>query len=575
MKRGQWIVLVTIAAVLSAYGYAFAPEQNHPALTSFQIENIALVSQVWGFLKYHHPGVAAGQVDWDSYLLRALSSLLVNEGPEECLQVLEDWSRTLPPIAETDSAIASKRAVHFSGRTEWLRDQERLGLGLSTYLVSVFANRYQEESQHYVSVTPYVGNPVFNNERSYESSRPPSVRVRLLGLLRLWNIIEYWFPYRNLIQENWLDVLYEYIPRMAEADDWDRYRLELFSFLARIGDGHANLWSELDVLPPQGNCYLPIYVRFIDGEAVIEAFSQSEEAVSMGFRIGDVIDSFDQIPVAERLKEWAEFYVASNEPARLRAMARFFPRGPCGECSVQIDRSGELITIPARRIADDARGTVLDERPGAAFQRLHPDVAYLRSSDFSREQIADYLSQLSEISGLIIDLRSYPTMDVLYALLPHLIDEPVAFARFTQCDLANPGSFLWTEPLSMAPKAPYYDGALVLLVNESTMSRGEYIAMALRASPLALIVGSTTAGADGNVSSIPLPGGIRVMISGVGVFYPDKTPKQQVGIVPDVWAFPTVEGVREGRDEVLEAALRHLLGPGFDERTIRELARAQ
>ena len=55
--------------------------------------------------------------------------------------------------------------------------------------------------------------------------------------------------------------------------------------------------------------------------------------------------------------------------------------------------------------------------------------------------------------------------------------------------------------------------------------------MAFRAAG-GIVLGSTTAGADGNVSNIPLPGGLRTMISGIGVFYPDKGPTQRVGIVP-------------------------------------------
>ena len=98
-------------------------------------------------------------------------------------------------------------------------------------------------------------------------------------------------------------------------------------------------------------------------------------------------------------------------------------------------------------------------------------------------------------------------------------------------------------------------------------------AMALRTGPQAVVVGSTTAGADGNVSPIPLPGGLRTLISGIGVFYPDKTPTQRVGIVPDLVVTPTIQGIREGRDEVLEVALRHILGPDADEEMIRRMAR--
>ena len=45
------------------------------------------------------------------------------------------------------------------------------------------------------------------------------------------------------------------------------------------------------------------------------------------------------------------------------------------------------------------------------------------------------------------------------------------------------------------------------------------------------------------------------MISGIGVYYPDGTETQRVGIVPDVEVKPTIKGLTEGKDEVLEKAL--------------------
>ena len=97
--------------------------------------------------------------------------------------------------------------------------------------------------------------------------------------------------------------------------------------------------------------------------------------------------------------------------------------------------------------------------------------------------------------------------------------------------------------------------------------------MALRAGPNAVIVGSTTAGADGNVSAIPLPGGFNTMISGIGVFYPDHRPTQRIGIVPDVEAKPTLIGIKAGRDEVLEIAIRQILEPAASQAEIEAIAR--
>ena len=46
----------------------------------------------------------------------------------------------------------------------------------------------------------------------------------------------------------------------------------------------------------------------------------------------------------------------------------------------------------------------------------------------------------------------------------------------------------------------------------------------------------------------------------IGVFYPDKKSTQRIGIIPDREVRPTTAGIRAGRDEVLEAAIREIVG---------------
>ncbi len=161
----------------------------------------------------------------------------------------------------------------------------------------------------------------------------------------------------------------------------------------------------------------------------------------------------------------------------------------------------------------------------------------------------------------------------MFALGSHLVERSTPFARFTTGDPANPGAFHWTPPLSLQPASPRYTGKIVILVDEVSQSQSEYTTMAFRAAPDATVVGSTTAGADGNVSPIPLPGGLRSMISGIGVFYPDKTPTQRIGIIPDIEARPTIRGIRAGRDEVLEVALRQILGAQTPAAELERLAK--
>lgn len=83
--------------------------------------------------------------------------------------------------------------------------------------------------------------------------------------------------------------------------------------------------------------------------------------------------------------------------------------------------------------------------------------------------------------------------------------------------------------------------------------------MALQAGDNTKIIGSTTAGADGNVSDIMLPGGLKTRISGIGVYYPNGKETQRVGIVPDIEVKPTIEGIRKGKDELLLKAIEIIL----------------
>lgn len=79
--------------------------------------------------------------------------------------------------------------------------------------------------------------------------------------------------------------------------------------------------------------------------------------------------------------------------------------------------------------------------------------------------------------------------------------------------------------------------------------------MAFRAGANTSLIGSQTADDDGDVSIIALPGGLSTMISGNGVYYPDGRETQRIGIVPDIEVKPTIKGMREGRDELLEKAI--------------------
>ena len=47
-------------------------------------------------------------------------------------------------------------------------------------------------------------------------------------------------------------------------------------------------------------------------------------------------------------------------------------------------------------------------------------------------------------------------------------------------------------------------------------------------------------------------------ITGLGVYYPDGRETQCIGIIPDIEVKPTIEGIKQGKDEVLERAIKFI-----------------
>ncbi|MES2485244.1 MAG: S41 family peptidase, partial [Bacteroidota bacterium] len=164
-----------------------------------------------------------------------------------------------------------------------------------------------------------------------------------------------------------------------------------------------------------------------------------------------------------------------------------------------------------------------------------------------------FFKDIKNTDALVIDLRCYPNDFIVFSVGQMIAKGKTEFVKWGLPSIVTPGEFSMIDYMKLDGKGKY-KGKVVVLINEVTQSNAEYTAMAFRAAG-ATIVGSTTSGADGNVSPFYLPGNLYTFISGLGVYYPDGGETQRIGIVPDVEIKPTIKGVTEGRDEVLEKAL--------------------
>src|SRR5438477_4244209 len=123
---------------------------EHPSRT--QVEDLALLGRVWGFLKYHHPAVVGGHRHWDYDLFRVLPAVAAAPSPAACRRVLAVWIDTLPPVPVPDTlaVLPPDSALALAPDLAWLKDASVVGDTLGAQLRTIYARRPNVRRQYFV-----------------------------------------------------------------------------------------------------------------------------------------------------------------------------------------------------------------------------------------------------------------------------------------------------------------------------------------------------------------------------------------------------------------------------------------
>jgi hypothetical protein len=210
-------------------------------LSQVQAENLVTLGKVWGFLKYHHPVVTAGRRHWDYEMFRVMPNILAAHDRDTANAALRDWIQRLGDVAPCNPCVTLRADdLHLRPDLDWIDQEAAIFRDLAGLLRKIYDNR-TPAPQFYVSLAPIVSNPVFENKPEYPNVRFPDAGYQLLALFRFWNAVQYWYPNRNVMDQNWHAVLAEFIPRLAGARSKDEYQLEMVALIGRVTDTHANL----------------------------------------------------------------------------------------------------------------------------------------------------------------------------------------------------------------------------------------------------------------------------------------------------------------------------------------------
>jgi len=193
---------------------------------------------------------------------------------------------------------------------------------------------------------------------------------------------------------------------------------------------------------------------------------------------------------------------------------------------------------------------------------LESDIAYVNLDLLQMNRIQQMFDKIEDNKAVIFDMRGYPN-HIIWKLAPHLTDDKeILDSQFATPIFNIPFEAQISE---YRLQQAYTSGVgkrittpIVILMNEKTQSLAEYTCLIIKELTNATLIGRQTAGSDGNITFLELPGNILTGFTGMDPQDARGNSRQGIGLIPDIVVNRTLEGIKTGKDEALEKAIEFL-----------------
>lgn len=565
------------------------------ALSDRALRNLEAATRLFGYLRFFHPSdEVTGVIGWDLVALELIEAaapavddadlaarLAAFVAPlAPTMQIWTGGDENAPPLPSLPTGATHVRTIvhngvgglagaHAASPYHSTVKDERLAAPLdeARRSASLLTKRLVDGVMCRVPVEVFASDggtlPHGETPARFAGTAPRMELVatnrstRLAGVVLAWTVFQHFYPYFDVVECDWDAALVDALRAASEDEDEREYRDTLARLVAQLHDGHGGVYHQS--LSPAW--MLPISLTWADESVVIEGLVKTTDGSAAQVKElltpGDTILAIDGEPIEALLAERGRLISAATEGWRRHvALNRVVGRA-----------NGDAVLLRVRRLdgsEHDVRllpvavASVASTQPSTTppdGSEIADGIVYfsLDGTDVAAFEAA--LPALTAARGIIFDLRGYPAGAAMRAL-GHLIAGPATSAQWRIPIATRPDreGLEWniSGRWELEPTAPRFDVPIAFLTDASAISYAESIMGIVEHYTLGEIVGSTTAGTNGNVNPFLLPGGYRVAWTGMQVLKHDGSRHHGVGIAPTVPVEPTRQGIAAGRDEVLE-----------------------
>jgi len=528
---------------------------NFSAQILSETQKLESLCKVWGFLKYYHPNVAKGTFNWDQQLFQKINELENINDKNQLNELYSNWIDSLGKVEECKECSKQENKVYFLKNFDltWINNQNTFSENVIQKLKYIQDNRNLGENYYFGKGGRKV---YFRNENSY-GSKFTSKEISLLELFRYWNYVEYFFPYKYKTDENWNDVLEEMIPKFLTINNTENYHLTLAELVTKVDDSHAFLFSPYISLNQYGRRKVPVEYLYAEGKLVVTKINSNKSNEETPLKTGDVIYDINGLTIPQKVNAFGKYIPASNSWGKIKKVKNLFLFTNKDSINLKIERNGQNLALQVKTyLLKD----IISEKPAKPekwkFYDDEKKIGYVNMGIIEREDLDEMYSNLKSTESIIFDLRNYPNQTI-FPLAKLLLPESFIYYQFNFPDTNYLSKFYSRKNQIGGKNSDYYKGNVVVLVDENTQSQAETTTMMFKQHPKAKVIGSNTSGANGDVIYLNIAD-LETSFTGLGAYYPNGKETQRIGIIPDIIVKPTVTGIKEGKDEVLERALEYI-----------------
>jgi len=280
---------------------------------------------------------------------------------------------------------------------------------------------------------------------------------------------------------------------------------------------------------------------------------ENSPAFKSGLKANDTILKINDSEVKTEVDKNLKYVAGSNTNIKIKSAYNKIFSGFEDSVKLSIERNGVIEQIKVNRY-DFNDFNYWNNLERIKAKSISDKIGYINMASVKGEDIEDIFESFDTKKTIIIDLRNYPAF-IYSRFSRYLNSEKRDFSTIYSPDINYPSRFVLKDNLKTNSSKKAFKGKIILLVNEDSMSRSEFTAMAFQTADNVITVGNQTAGADGDVVVFEYLGGFRTAISGNGIEYPDGSESQRKGVKIDIEVKPTINGLKKEQDEILEKAI--------------------